>query len=218
MTDEKLIKEFQGFLLTERDDDPSAWVKEVLEKGFDVVDFFNGVFTPAMTGVGEKFSRLEIFLPELMDAAEVAKKVIDEVIEPLFLEGESGAKINKGKVILCSVQGDLHDIGKNMVGIMLQVNGFEVVDLGINVESRVILERAKEENADIVALSALMTTSMPYMKEVIELRNGLGDKDDFSIIVGGAPINAGYAQEIGADAYGDDAADAVRVCTELMSK
>lgn len=215
---EKLIREFQEFLLEERDDDPLAWVRGVLENGVDAIDFFNDIFTPAMSGVGEKFSRLEIFLPELMDAAQTATRVIDEVIEPIFIEGKSGTKINKGKVVLCSVRGDLHDIGKNMVGMMLQVNGFEVVDLGINVEPRDILERAREEKADIVALSALMTTSMPYMKEVIELRNGLASKDEFAIIVGGAPITADYAVGIGADAYGDDAAEAVRVCQELLTR
>lgn len=218
MNNEEIIHEFQGFLLRQREDDPARWVQAVLNNGMSALSFFNDIFTPAMTDVGEKFSRLEIFLPELMDAAETAKEVIVKVIEPIFADQKEGSKTTRGKVVLCSVRGDLHDIGKNMVSIMLQVNGFEVIDLGINVDSRTILTRAKEENADIVALSALMTTSMPYMKEVIELRDGFGSKDDFAIIVGGAPITPVFAQAIGADAFGDDAAEAVRECLAIMSR
>lgn len=215
---EKLIAEFTEYLLGEQSDDPVEWVRRVLNAGTAPLDFFNNVFTPAMTAVGEKFSRLDIFLPELMDAAETAKKIIGQVIDPLFAEQKSGEKTTKGRVLICAVQGDVHDIGKNMVSIMLQVNGFEVIDLGTNVNTRTILDRAKEEKVDIVGLSALMTTSMPYMKEVVELRNGFGNKGDYAIIVGGAPITAQYAADIGADAFGKDAAEAVKVCLALMDR
>jgi len=214
---EKLISDFIEYLLGQRVDDPVEWVRKVLNTELSPLDFFNNVFTPAMTEVGSRFSRLDIFLPELMDAAETAKKIIKEVIDPLLIEQKSSAKTIKGKVLLCTVQGDLHDIGKNMVSIMLQVSGFDVTDLGINVNTRVIIERAKEENADIVGLSSLMTTSMPYMKEVVELRDGFGYKDEFLIIVGGAPITAEYASEIGADAYGKDAFEAVEKCAALIA-
>ncbi len=214
---EKLMADFTEYLLSERADDPVEWVRNVLKDGTEPLVFFNEIFTPAMTAVGDKFSRLDIFLPELMDAAETAKKVIEQVIDPLFAEQKTGNRTSRGKVLMCAVQGDVHDIGKNMVSIMLQVNGFEVIDLGTNVHTRTILDRAKEEKVDIVGLSALMTTSMPYMKEVVELRNGFGNKDDFAIIVGGAPITAAYAAEIGADAYGRDAASAVKECLALMA-
>lgn len=215
---EKLVAEFTEYLLAERTDDPIAWVQSVLDAGTEPLDFFNTIFTPAMAEVGYKFSRLDIFLPELMDAAETAKKIIEQVIDPLFAEQKSSAKTSRGKVLICTVQGDLHDIGKNMVSIMLQVNGFGIIDLGTNVNSRVILERATEEKVDIVALSSLMTTSMPYMKEVIELRDGFGHKEDFHIIVGGAPITAEYAAEIGADGFGKDAFEAVDQCLTLINR
>jgi methylmalonyl-CoA mutase cobalamin-binding domain/chain len=193
-------------------------VKSVLNSGMVALDFFNNIFTPSMTVVGEKFSRLDIFLPELMDAAETAKMIIEQVIDPLFAEQQSSAKTSKGKVLICTVQGDLHDIGKNMVSIMLQVNGFEVIDLGTNVNSRVILDRALEENVNIVGLSSLMTTSMLYMKEVIDLRDGFGHKEDFAVIVGGAPITAEYAAAIGADGFGKDAFGAVEECLALINR
>lgn len=215
---EKLISVFTEYLSGERSDDPVVWVQGVLNGGLEPLDFFNNVFTPAMTVVGGKFSRLEIFLPELMDAAETAKKIIEQVIDPLFIEQKSSTKTTRGKVLICAVQGDLHDIGKNMVSIMLQVNGFEVIDLGTNVNSRTILNRAREEKVDIVGLSSLMTTSMSYMKEVVDLRNGFGYKDDFAIIVGGAPITAEFAAGIGADAFGKDAFEAVEKCLALINR
>jgi trimethylamine corrinoid protein len=213
---EKLQADFTALLLGDDSDAPVAWAQKVLQEGVRPLDFFDEVFTPAMASVGDKFGRLDIFLPELIDAAERAKAVSDQVIKPLLAqEGSSGGKA-RGKVVICSVQGDLHDIGKNMVALMLQVNGFDVVDLGINVPVRTILERARDENADIVGLSSLMTTSMPYMKEVIELRDGLGLQDKFTVIVGGAPITPKYSEEIGADAFGRDAVEAVEKCVALM--
>jgi 5-methyltetrahydrofolate--homocysteine methyltransferase len=124
----------------------------------------------------------------------------------------------KGKILIGSVQGDLHDIGKNMVILMLRVNGFEVVDLGVDVPVATVLERAKEEKPNIVGLSSLMTTSQPYMKEVVERRDGFGLKDEWDVIVGGAPITAEYAETIGADAYGKNAIEAVTECTKLIEK
>ena len=205
-------------LLTADVDECSAWTRNALQQGVSPLDFFNQVFTPAMAAVGDKFSRLEIFLPELMDTAEKAKAISEQVIKPALAEAGSGGGGPRGKIVICSVQGDLHDIGKSMVSLMLQVNGFDVIDLGINVPSRVALNRAKEVGADILGLSSLMTTSMPYMKECVELRDGLGLKDSFFIIVGGAPITSKYCEDIGADAFGRDAIDGVKKCISLMEK
>lgn len=195
-----------------------AWAREALAEGTSPVDFFNQVFTPAMSSVGDRFGRLEIFLPELMDAAERARAVSDQVLQPAMAERADEVALTRGKVVICSVQGDLHDIGKNMVALMLQVNGFEVIDLGINVPSREALNRARELNADILGLSSLMTTSMPYMKECVELRDGFGLKDDISVIVGGAPITPEYSAQIGADAFGRDAIEGVQACIKLMER
>ncbi len=217
MTDyNKMKDELKEHLLGE---DPQAsldWAKKTLGGDFGVTDFFNQVFTPAMAEVGDKFGRMEIFLPELMDAADRAQAISDQVVQPMLKASGSDQEIIRGKIVIASVKGDLHDIGKNMVCLMLRVNGFDVVDMGVNVAPRDVLEKAKEVEADIIGLSSLMTTSMPYMKECVELRDGFGHKDDFKVIVGGAPITAEYTAEIGADTFGDDAVDAVQKCLALL--
>ncbi len=215
---ENLINEMVELLLGDDPDAPVSWAKEVLAGDIEATDFFNKVFTPAMTSVGDKFGRLDIFLPELIDSAERAQAISSEVLAPIFEAEEGDTQMSRGKIVLCTVQGDLHDIGKNMVSLMLQVNGFEVIDMGINVPPREALNRAKEVGADILGLSALMTTSQPYMKECVELRDGFGLKDNFSIIVGGAPITAEYTAQIGADAFGKSAVEAVEKCMWLMDQ
>jgi trimethylamine corrinoid protein len=211
-------QEFIRLLLEEEGEQAAQWARQQLEDGLTPLELFNQVFTPAMTSVGDMFGRLEIFLPELIDAAEKAKLVSDTVVQPRLAAQDAGVKVQRGKVIICSVKGDLHDIGKNMVKLMLQVNGFEVIDLGIDVAPREILSRAREENADIVGLSSLMTTSMPYMKECVELRDGYGLKGKIKVIVGGAPITPEYTQQIGADAFGRDAIEGVQRCLELVAE
>jgi methylmalonyl-CoA mutase cobalamin-binding domain/chain len=218
MNVEQLQKELMGLLLDGDGDSGVVWAKEVLGGDIGVTDFFNMVFTPAMAAVGDKFGRLEIFLPELMDAADRAQAISNDVVQPMLAASDSDQAVIRGKVVIGSVKGDLHDIGKNMVVLMLRVNGFEVIDMGVNVLPRDVLEKAKEVQADIVGLSALMTTSMPYMKEVVELKDGFGHKDDFSVIVGGAPITAEYAAEVGADSFGKDAVDAVEKCLARLGR
>ena len=215
---EKMQQELTGLLLGSEPEAGKTWAEDVLEGEIGVTDFFNLVFTPAMAVVGEKFGRMEIFLPELMDAADRAQAISDEVVQPKLAASGSDQEIIRGKIVIASVKGDLHDIGKNMVVLMLRVNGFEVVDMGVDVAPRDILEKAKEVEADIIGLSSLMTTSMPYMKECVELRDGFGFKDSFSVIVGGAPITAEYTAEIGADAFGKSAVEAVERCLALLDR
>lgn len=216
METERLRQEFQSLILEGDSTKAIERANEILEGGMTPFDFFQGIFTPAMTTIGEMFGRLDIFLPELLSAAETAKIIIEKAVHPRIEGHKSGSSINYGKVLIGAVKGDLHDIGKNMVALMLEVNGFEVLDAGVNVEPRVFIERALSEKVDIVGLSSLMVTSMPYMKEVIDFRDGFGHKDKFAIIVGGAPITLKYSQEIGADAYGENAAEAVSKCIELL--
>lgn len=215
---EKLQTELMELLLGDDPEAGLAWAEEVLDGNIGVTDFFNMVFTPAMAVVGDKFGRMEIFLPELMDAADRAQAISDDVIQPMLAASDSEQEVIRGKIVIASVKGDLHDIGKNMVVLMLRVNGFEVIDMGVDVAPRDILDKAKEVEADIVGLSSLMTTSMPYMKECVELRDGFGHKDDFTVIVGGAPITAEYTAEIGADAFGKDAVEAVERCLALLDR
>lgn len=208
--------EFKRLLLEADVEQVVEWAKTELGEGIDALSFFADIFTPSMTSIGDMFGRLEIFLPELMDAAEKAKEVSEKVVQPALTASNSGMTTTRGKVVLCSVKGDLHDIGKNMVGLMLQVNGFQVIDMGIDVLPKEAIQKAKEENADIIGLSSLMTTSMPYMKECIVLRDGFGLKDRIKVIVGGAPITPDYSQQIGADAFGRDAIEGVNRCIELL--
>jgi 5-methyltetrahydrofolate--homocysteine methyltransferase len=214
----KMQAELTDLLLGDDPQAGKAWAEQVLEGEIGVTDFFNFVFTPAMAAVGDKFGRMEIFLPELMDAADRAKAISDEVVQPMLTASGSEQEMMRGKIVIASVKGDLHDIGKNMVVLMLRVNGFEVVDMGVDVAPRDILDKAKEVGADIVGLSSLMTTSMPYMKECVELRDGFGLKDNFTVIVGGAPITAEYTTEIGADAFGKSAVEAVERCLALLDR
>jgi methylmalonyl-CoA mutase cobalamin-binding domain/chain len=215
---DKRIIELMDLLLGENPEAGLVWTKNILNGEISVKDFFNMIFTPAMAAVGEKFGRMEIFLPELMDAADRAQRISNEVVQPMLIASDSDQKIIRGKIVIGSVKGDLHDIGKNMVVLMLRVNGFEVIDMGVDVPPRDMLEKAKEVHADIIGLSSLMTTSMPYMKECIELRDGFGFKNDFAVIVGGAPITAEYTAVIGADAFGKDAVDAVAKCLALLDR
>ncbi|OGO20967.1 MAG: hypothetical protein A2Z14_14735 [Chloroflexi bacterium RBG_16_48_8] len=210
-----LINEFTHLFLSGNTQVAVDRSRQVIDGGMSALDFFEQVFSPAMEQVGDRFGRLEIYLPELIEAADIAREVSEQVIQPNL---EDGGVTKRGTVLIASVKGDLHDIGKNMVALMLDVNGFEVIDMGVDVGTREIIDRAKEVNADIVGLSSLMTTSMPYMKEVVEMVKGFGLKDKFAVIVGGAPITPQYSDEIGADAFGRDAIEAVEKCIDLMEK
>jgi len=172
---------------------------------------------PAITHVGELFERKEYFLPQLLMSAEAMKKAFEH-IEPLLQEEAAGAstKAKKTKVILATVKGDIHDIGKNIVALMLRNHGFEVIDLGKDVSAETIIEKAKETGAQIIGLSALMTTTMVYMKEVIELARKEGLKCKF--MVGGAAVTRQFADEIGADGYAEDANSAVKLAKRLAEE
>ncbi len=213
----QLQEEYVEVLLADDPDAAIARTREILEEGMAPLAFFQQIFTPAMQAVGDRFGRLEIFMPELMMAADSAKAVDEAVLKPLIAGNASGDESARGTMIIGSVLGDLHDIGKNMVALMLQVNGFDVIDMGVNVPPKAFIDRARETGAVIVGLSSLMTTSMPYMKEVIEMRDNLGLKDRFAVIVGGAPITAKYCEDIGADAFALDAIEGVRKCIELVN-
>jgi corrinoid protein of di/trimethylamine methyltransferase len=169
--------------------------------------------TEVMSEVGEKFSRLEIFLPEMMKSGKAMATAV-EVFSLNLKAGESGAK--KGKVIIRTVKGDLHEIGKDIVKLMLEANGFEVKDLGYDVDSMNIIKEAQAIGADIIGLSSLMTTTMPHQKEVIDLLRDKGIRDKFKVVIGGAPTTQKWADEIGADLYCYDAGSAPRLMAELL--
>jgi 5-methyltetrahydrofolate--homocysteine methyltransferase len=165
-----------------------------------------------MQVVGDKFRDHEIFLPDVLLAARAMNAGL-ELLEPLLGESDT---TSKGKVVIGTVKGDLHDIGKNLVGIMLSGAGFEVIDLGKDVAPSRFVEAAKESGATVIGMSALLTTTMPAMKEVVALLKQEGLDGNVRTIVGGAPVDEEYAREIGADGYGFDAANAVERVKELL--
>jgi len=186
-------------------------VQAAIDEGTAPIDALNTMIG-AMDSVGEKFKNGEIFVPEMLVAARAMKKGVD-VLKPMLADG--GA-VNRGKMIMGTVYGDLHDIGKNLVVMMIESAGFEVVDLGVDVPVAKFVEMAADPDVNIVGVSALLTTTMPAMKETVEALNALPNRAQFKIMVGGAPITQEFADEIGADVYTTDAASAAQAAKTLV--
>ncbi len=188
--------------------------KDLLNAQVDPLKVINEVLSPTMEQIGEKFDKMEIFLPELMGAAEVMQATTSILTEHIKESTERPKA--KGKVVIGTVHGDIHEIGKNIVKIMLEVSGFEVFDLGKDVPSMQFIEKASDVGADIIALSALMTTTMMSQKEVIELLEALGKRDDYVVIIGGAPTSETWQKEIGADGWAETAGGAGKLAAKLL--
>ena len=182
-----------------------------LSEGAAPLGLVQDVMMPAMDEVGKKFEANEYFVPELLLAARAMKASL-ELIRPLLA---AGGIEPAGKIVIGTVKGDLHDIGKNLVAAMLEGGGFEVIDLGVNVDPAKFVRAVKEKGAGIVALSALLTTTMPAMKTTIEAIVKAGLRDQVKIMVGGAPVTEAYAKEIGADGFSLNAAAAVPLARGL---
>jgi len=179
-------------------------VPQLLEAGTDPVHILEQALIPAMGEVGEKFKKNEIFVPEMLVSARAMKEAM-KIIEPILIA--AGVK-PEFKAIIGTVEGDLHDIGKNLVATMWKGAGFDVVDLGVNVSPAAFVAAAEEHKPDLVGLSALLTTTMPAMRETVETLRKAGHSA-MKILIGGAPVTSEYAREIGADGYASDAASAV---------
>jgi trimethylamine corrinoid protein len=209
------IKEPLARAIAEGDPEESTRLaRYALEAGAGPVEIFNQGLIPVLRDVGDRFARLEIFLPEMMLSAEAAKAVIN-LLEPV-LKAQKAEAGTLGKVVIGTVNGDIHDIGKDMVATMLEVSGFEVINLGRSVTVDAFLKTAREQGADIIAMSSLLTTSMPYMKDLLAMIKETGEKDRFKVLVGGGPVTAEWAEQSGASAYGKDAAEAVAAARKLM--
>ena len=182
-----------------------------LDEGADPSELVKKHMIPAMDEVGRRFECNEYFVPELLIAARAMKGAL-ELITPHLVA--SGAE-STGRVVVGTVQGDLHDIGKNLVASMLEGGGFEVVDLGVDVPPEKFIEAVQEKDGSILALSALLTTTMTMMKTVIEALNQAGLREKTKVMVGGAPITQAFADEIGADGYSDNASAAVALARKL---
>ena len=193
--------------------------QEALDEGFSAAeipkDILNTGMIGAMAVVGEKFKNNEIFVPEMLIAARAMKKGV-EVLTPYL---KAAGTESKGKLILGTVAGDLHDIGKNLVGMMIEGAGFEVIDLGVDVPAEKFIECMKENpDCKIVALSALLTTTMPAIKSTIDAIVAAGLRDTVKIMIGGAPVTQAFADEVGADGYSEDAASAAELANKLKAE
>jgi corrinoid protein of di/trimethylamine methyltransferase len=189
--------------------------RQAMDEGVDPFEAIQKGFARGMHIVGDKFARLECFLPEVIVSADAMNGAV-EVLKPYLLQREDGG--SQGIVVLGTIQGDIHDLGKNIVKIMLEAAGFTIYDLGNDVSVRRFVEKAEEVDADIIAASAILTTTMAHMPDLILILNELGLRDKYWVMLGGAPVLAEWAMEIGADAYGEDAAEAVEIARNLMQK
>jgi corrinoid protein of di/trimethylamine methyltransferase len=190
--------------------------KEAIALNMDPIKAIEEGLARGLREIGDKFERGELYLPHLIMGADAMEAAI-KVLEGHMTQGALEAT-NHGTVVIGTVEGDIHDLGLRIVSSMLRANGFKVYDLGFNTKSLDFIEKAKEVNADIIAVSSLMTTTMPFMKDLIESLEASGLRGKFLVIVGGGPVTEQWAKEIGADGYGRDAAEAVRAARELMKR
>jgi len=210
----KVADDLRNAILQYDSEEAKKAAEEAVRARLDPMDAIR-VLTAAIGEVGERFHREEIFLPHVVMAADAMQAAVEIIRQSMSEEELRKAKL--GKVVIGTVEGDLHDIGKNIVMMMLIAAGFDVVDLGRDVNADEFIRRAKEVNAEIIALSCLMTTTLPYQREVIEELNRLKLRGQFKVMVGGGPVTRGWAKSIGADGYGMDAHEAVEVAKKLLS-
>jgi corrinoid protein of di/trimethylamine methyltransferase len=199
--------------------DPDAtfdFTKQAIAAGLEPMSIIQDGLVPGMNIVGDKFASGEYFLPDLIIAADGMQKAM-ELLEP-ELTARQQVLESAGTVLLGTVKGDIHEIGKSLVGTMLSANGFKVYDLGVDVPTQKFIDKAKEVQANIVGLSALLTTTMTVQKEVIQALTEAGLRDQVKVMVGGAPVTRSWSDEIGADGYAEDAMGAVQVARQLMGK
>ena len=187
--------------------------RKALDEGVEAVTIVNEGLIPGMLVVGEKFKNNEFYVPEVLIAARAMKAAM-AIVQPLLSETDLQPIAT---VVIGTVRGDLHDIGKNLVAMMLEGAGFKIVDLGVDVPPETFIQAVQDNNADVVAMSALLTTTMPAMADTIEAIKESGLRDKLKIIVGGAPVTQDYADEIGADGYAPDAGSAVDMLKSLVA-
>lgn len=185
-------------------------VQEALDEGIEANVILNDALLAGMAIIGDKFKREEIFVPEVLVAARAMNKGV-EVLKPYL---QDSSNISKGTAVLGTVKGDLHDIGKNLVRIMMEGKGIDVIDLGTDISAETFIDEAKKNHADIICCSALLTTTMPEMKRVVDLVKA--ENLDVKVMIGGAPVNQEFCDEIGADYYTDDAASAADVVASIL--
>jgi len=210
---EKLFEEIKNTVIAGKHKEIEALVQKAIQDKANLDDLINRALIAAMDVVGDRFAKSEIFVPEMLVAAMTMKKGLD-IIKPLLKDQEQQPK---GKIVLCTVKGDLHDIGKNLVAMMLEGAGFEVIDLGVDVTVENVIAKVADIQPQVLGLSALLTTTMPEMENVITVLQTRGMRGALKVMVGGAPLSAEFAEKIGADAFGKDAAEAVTIARSFIN-
>jgi corrinoid protein of di/trimethylamine methyltransferase len=216
MLDEKIMEEAKQLIIQQNKEEAAKLAKKVISEGGAPIELLNEGFIPGINKVGDLFGRGELFLPELIKAADTMKTVTD-IVNEAIADGPDKPE-GQAKVVIATVKGDVHDIGKAIVVSLMRANGFTVYDLGRDVETDKIIEEAEKADADIIGTSALLTTTMPKQKELEEALKSAGLRDRFKTVVGGAPVTPRWAARIGADAYAEDAQDGVLKVKELIGQ
>ncbi|MEJ2570371.1 MAG: corrinoid protein [Anaerolineales bacterium] len=215
MTDDLLTQLTQAVLVGDYEA-AAKLTRDALAAGMEPLTVIDRGLVPGMDQAGEKFSSGEYFLPNLLIAARAMQESMD-ILEPELLSRDE-QMANAGTVVIGTVHGDIHEIGKSLVGTMFTANGFKVYDLGVDVPVETFVDCVRDTNADILGLSALLTTTMVVQREVIEALSVAGLREDVKVLVGGAPVSAAWAQEIGADGYAADAVAAVRLAQQVLGR
>ena len=210
---DRRIEEIKNLVIAGKHREIQPAIQKVVDGDVDL-DALISEMIAGMDVVGQRFAKSEIFVPEMLVSAKTMQLGLS-VLKPLLKD--QGA-IARGKAVLCTVKGDLHDIGKNLVGMMLEGAGFEVVDLGVDVTVEKVCDKVSELSPNVLGLSALLTTTMPGMEDVVQELKTKGLREKIKIMVGGAPIDSKFASDIGADAYGKDAAEAVQIARSFVRK
>ena len=213
LPDDELVEQMYDDLYDGLAEEIDEGTRILLDRGWEATRVLEDALVGGMAIVGVDFRDGILFVPEVLMAANAMKAGM-AILKPIL--SETGTK-PVGKMVIGTVKGDIHDIGKNLVGMMMEGAGFEVIDLGINVEADTYIDAMEEHEANILGMSALLTTTMPYMKVVIDTMKEKGVRDDYIVLVGGAPLNEGFGEAIGADAYCRDAATAVETAKELVA-
>lgn len=207
MNDKDPLKELQKAVLDYDSEAAVKATKTAIRAKIDPMEIIDGALVPAIEEVGDKFEKMQIFLPDLMLAADAVKAAMSLVI-PLMPKGDIDTRAT---VVIATVQGDVHEIGKNIVANMLMARGFNVIDMGVDVKTSLLIDEAKKSQAKIIGASALMSSTLGSQKDIVDYLSALGDRKKFKVMIGGGPTSKIWADEIGADGWGKDANEAVRL-------
>ena len=210
---EELLEKMANELIAGKQDEVIKLAQEALDKGVAAKEILDNGLLAGMDVVGQRFKAGDMFIPEVLLCARCMHGAMD-ILKPLLSEGDAAGA---GTYLIGTVEGDLHDIGKNLVSMMLQGAGFKVVDLGTNITAQQFVDAVKEHNPQVIGMSALLTTTMPKMEETIAALKEAGIRDQVKIMAGGAPVTQDFVEKIGADAYGANAASAVEKAKELVT-